>query len=54
MNLEEALHIVLNEAEISALGNKDDHQLQVIEALEVVKEFYSEYGVVFAGFTKQS
>ncbi len=53
MNLKEAIDIVINEAEVSALGNKDDSQLQVLEALEVVKSFYNEYGVVFADFTKE-
>lgn len=52
MTLQEAIDIVINEAEVSALGNKDDSQLQVLEALEVVKAFYNEYGVVFSEFTK--
>jgi len=54
MNFEEAFDIVTNEAELSALGNKDDSQLKVLEALEVVKAFYDEYGVVFSEFTKQT
>jgi hypothetical protein len=53
MNLQQAIDIVINEAEVSALGNKDDSQLQVLKALEVVKSFYNEYGVVFADFTKE-
>ena len=43
MNLKQAIDIVINEAEVSALGNKDDSQLQVLEALEVVKLFYDQY-----------
>lgn len=53
MKLKEAIDIVLNEAEVSALGNKDDSQLQVLEALEVVKSFYDEYGSFFAEFSKE-
>jgi|11_taG_2_1085331.scaffolds.fasta_scaffold111623_2 hypothetical protein len=52
MNLDKAISLVLNEAEVSALGNKDDSQLEVLEAVEVVKQFYNEYGVVFSDFTK--
>ena len=53
MNLQKAIDLVINEAEVSALGNKDDSQLQVLEALDVVKAFYDEYGVVFSEFTKE-
>lgn len=53
MNLQQAIDIVINEAEVSALGNKDDSQLQVLEALEVVKAFYDQYGSFFAEFSKE-
>ena len=53
MKLKEAIDIVINEAEVSALGNKDDSQLQVLEALEVVKLFYDQYGSFFAEFSKE-
>lgn len=53
MNLKEAIDIVINEAEVSVLGNKDDSQLQVLKALEVVKSFYDKYGSYFAEFTNE-
>lgn len=53
MNLQQAIDIVINEAEASALGNKDDSQLQVLEALEVVKLFYDQYGSFFGEFSKE-
>ena len=53
MNLKQAINIVINEAEVSALGNKDDSQLQVLEALEVVKSFYDQYGSFFSEFSKE-
>ena len=39
MNFKEALEIVLNEAEVSAMGNRDDTQLETLRACEVVKQF---------------
>tara|TARA_Y100000361_G_C11152026_1_gene341722 strand:+ start:1173 stop:1343 length:171 start_codon:yes stop_codon:yes gene_type:complete len=44
MKLEEAMYIVINEAETSALGDKTDEQLKVLSAVEVVQAFYDEYG----------
>jgi hypothetical protein len=52
MNLDRAISLVLNEAEISSLGNKDDSQSEVVEAVELVKQFYDEYGLVFSDYTK--
>ena len=39
MNFKEALKIVLNEAEVSAIGNRDDTQLETLSACQVVKQF---------------
>ena len=39
MNFKEALGIVINEAEVSAIGNRDDTQLETLKACEVVKQF---------------
>ena len=39
LSFKEALEIVINEAEVSAIGNRDDTQLQVLKAVEVVKQF---------------
>lgn len=44
MNLEEAMYIVINEAEVSALGERTDENLKVLGALEVVQAFYDEHG----------
>lgn len=51
MNLQEALEIVLNEAEISALGDRSDEHLRVLKAVEFVREFYEEIGVFFENYT---
>ena len=40
MKLKEAIELIINEAEVSALGNKDDTQLNVLKAIEVFKYFY--------------
>ena len=39
MNLEEALSIVVNEAEVSALGERTDEHLVILKACEIVREF---------------
>ena len=39
INFKEALGIILNEAEVSAIGNRDDTQLETLRACEVVKQF---------------
>ena len=51
MNLEEALHIVVNEAEVSALGDKSDEQMKILGAIEIVQAFYDEHGHHFANFS---
>lgn len=50
MKLKEAISIVLNEAEISAMGNKDDTQLETLKAVELLREFYLRYGYFFEEF----
>ena len=49
MKLEEAMYIVINEAEVSALGDKSDEQMKILSAVEVVQSFYDEHGH-FANF----
>lgn len=39
MSLEEALSIVVNEAEISALGERTDEHLVILKACEIVRDF---------------
>lgn len=39
LSFKDALDVVLNEAEVSAMGNRDDTQLQVLKAVEVVRQF---------------
>jgi|TARA_A200000159_G_C7311531_1_gene334836 hypothetical protein len=54
MNLQEALEIVLNEAEMSALGDSElvsDQPFRVLKAVEFVREFYEEIGVFFENYT---
>lgn len=48
MNLGQAIELVLNEAETSALG--DDNQ-SILDAIEVVQAFYDEHGHHFAKFS---
>ena len=50
MKLEEALYIVINEAETSALGDKSDEQLKILGAIEIVQAFYEEHGHHFSNF----
>ena len=51
MNLEEAIYIVINEAEVSALGDKSDEQMKILGAVEVIQAFYDEHGHHFANFS---
>ena len=51
MNLEEALEIVLNEAESVGLGESGDIQEKVLHAVEVVQVFYDEHGHHFSKFS---
>ena len=50
MKLEEAIYIVINEAETSALGDKSDEQLKVLRAVEIVQAFYDEHGHKHSNF----
>jgi hypothetical protein len=51
MNLEEAMYIVINEAEVSALGDSSDEHSSILSAVEVVQSFYDEHGHHFANFS---
>ena len=51
MNLEQAIEIVINEAEVSALGDKSDEQMKILGAVEVVQAFYEEHGYHFSNFS---
>jgi len=53
MNLEEAFSIVLDEAEISALGERSDRHLVILKATEVLRCFYEEYGHHFKNYEKE-
>lgn len=53
MNLEEAFSIVLNEAEVSALGERSDHHLVVVKATELLRCFYEEHGHHFKNYEKE-
>jgi len=47
MNLEKAIELVLNEAETSALG---DNNKEVLEAVELLQNFYEQYGHQFENY----
>ena len=51
MKLEEAMYIVINEAEVSALGERTGENLRVLLATEVVQAFYDEHGHHFSNFS---
>ncbi|MGI9357952.1 MAG: hypothetical protein ACR2ON_00945 [Paracoccaceae bacterium] len=53
MKLKEAIVLVLNEAEVSAMGNKDDTQLETLKAVELLREFYLRYGYFFDNFEEK-
>ena len=50
MNLEKALELVLNEAESSALGECSSEGNEILEAVELIKNFYEQYGHHFQTF----
>ena len=39
MNFKEALNIVVNEAEVSAIGERTDEHLRILKACEIVNQF---------------
>ena len=47
MTLEQAMDLVLNEAETSPLGENND---EVLEAVKLLKTFYDEYGYQFSNY----
>lgn len=51
MNLEEAIHLVLNEAETSVLGESSSEGGKVLEAVELLQAFYDEHGHHFSNFS---
>lgn len=51
MNLEKAIELVLNEAEVSALGETSDEHSKILSAVEIVQAFYDEHGHHFANFS---
>ncbi len=50
MTLEQAFELVLNEAETSALGECSSEGNEVLEAVELLKAFYDEYGYQFSNY----
>jgi hypothetical protein len=50
MNLEKAFELVLNEAETSALGECSSEGAKVLEAVELLQNFYEQYGHQFENF----
>ena len=53
MKLKEAIELVLDEAETSALGDlaENENSVEVIKALEVVRDFYDNHGKHFKNFS---
>lgn len=51
MKLDEAIYIVINEAETSALGEYPSEGNRTLEAIELVQAFYDEHGHHFANFS---
>ena len=51
MNYEQALELVVREAESSALGENTEYHRKVLLAIEVVEAQYDEHGHHFANFT---
>ena len=53
MNLEQAIELVLEEAESSAIGDmaENPHSQSVILAIELVQSFYEEHGYHFSNFS---
>jgi len=55
MNFEQALELVLREAESSALGDSSDpNSKKIMIAIDVLQGFYEEYGKVFNEFTLEN
>jgi len=50
MNLEKAIELVLNEAESSALGECSSEGAEVLEAVELIQNFYEQYGHQFQNY----
>jgi hypothetical protein len=50
MKLKEAINIVLNKAEESALDECSSEGDQALEAVELLREFYLRYGYFFEEF----
>ena len=53
MNLQQALELVLNEAESSALGECTSEGAEVLEAVELIQNFYEQYGHQFENYTQE-
>jgi hypothetical protein len=53
MNLGQALELVLNEAESSALGECSSKGNEVLEAVELLQNFYEQYGHQFEHFSRE-
>lgn len=51
MKLEQAIELVLNEAESSALGESSLEGDKILEAVELVQAFYDEHGYHFSNFS---
>ena len=51
MKLEQAIELVLNEAESSALGECSSEGDKVLEAVELARHFFKQYGYHFNEFT---
>lgn len=51
MNLEQAVELVLNEAETSALGESSSEGNKVLEAVELLQAFYDEHGHKHSNFS---
>ena len=50
MNLEKAFELVLNEAESSALGECSSEGAEILEAVELLQNFYEQYGHQFGNY----
>ncbi len=51
MNLDKAWELVLNEAESSALGECSSEGAEVLEAVELLQNFYEEFGHQFQNYS---
>ncbi len=50
MNLGQALELVLNEAEVSAIGENTEENQKVLKAVELIEIFYEEHGHQFENY----